>query len=118
MSGTEQEADPGPRQPLPGCISARLHEQHVPTWAGAVCSVALTAPATDNAAEPCRVAGSVPRVGGLSPSPVTLAVTDLGACLGLGKRTRFLFFTAEEQKPLARPWSDHSAVTAATEVEA
>lgn len=49
VSGTEQEADPGPRQPLPGCISARLHEQHVPTWAGAVCSVALTAPATDNA---------------------------------------------------------------------
>lgn len=63
LFGTEQEPDPGSRQTLPGCISALLHDQHVPTWAGAICTVALTAPSTDTI-ELCRVAGVCPESGG------------------------------------------------------
>lgn len=63
LFGTEQEPDPGPRQTLPGRISALLCDEHVPTWADAVCSVALTAPSTDTS-ELCRVAGVCPESGG------------------------------------------------------
>lgn len=63
LFGREQEPDPGSRQTLPGCISALLHDQHVPTWAGAICTVALTALSTDTI-ELCRVAGVCPESGG------------------------------------------------------
>lgn len=61
LFGTEQEPDAGPRQTLPGRISALVYDQQVPTWADTIYSVALTA--TDTT-ELCRVAGVRPESGG------------------------------------------------------
>lgn len=63
LFGMEQEPDRGPKETLPGRISALVYDQHVPTWADAICSVALTAPSTDTT-ELCRVAGVCPEWGG------------------------------------------------------
>lgn len=107
VSGTEQERAPSPRQPLPGCVSAGLHEQHVPTWAGAVCSVALTAPSAE--APPSRAAwlGACPKSGGSRRPPRHWQRQSLSwhlrACPELGKQTCFLFFAAEKT-----PWPDSS----------
>lgn len=65
LFGTEQKPDPAPGRLSRAVfrISAPLCDEHVPTWADAVCSVALTAPSTDTS-ELCRVAGVCPESGG------------------------------------------------------
>lgn len=104
-SGRSRSQTPAPGRLL-GRISALLWDQHVPTWADAVCSVALTAPSTDTT-ELCRVAGVCPKSGGchLPRDPGS----DKGTVQfrGTESKTSFFLFVVEKN-----PWADPGQIPA------